>query len=96
MQYEQIGIPGIADNKPFEPKTRNGVGKIVRKKLFEYICSKLGTDQSTFARMLKVCPASVTQWLYTDRMPSTRVFQKMVSKFGLSYEEVLDLFKVAK
>lgn len=95
MQYEQQGIPGIAENKIFEPKTRNGVGKIVRKNLFDYIRVKLGVDQRKFAKMLKVSDASITQWLYTDRMPSARVMLKMSSEFGLSYAEVLELFEVA-
>lgn len=95
MQYEQIGIPGVAENKVFEPKTRNGVEKIVRKKLMSYIREKLRVDQNKFADMLKVCPASVSQWLYSDRMPSARVLFKMSSEFGLSSEEVLELFKVS-
>ena len=95
MKYEQMGIPGVADNKVFESKTRNGVGKIVRKKLFDYIHAKLGVEQNEFAKMLNVSPASVTQWLYSDRMPSARVFFKMASEFGFSYDEVIELFKVA-
>ena len=95
MNYEQMGIPGVAENKVFEPKTRNGVGKIIRKKLMSYIREKLRVDQNKFAGMLKVCPASVSQWLYSDRMPSARVLLKMSSQFGLSYEEVLELFEVA-
>lgn len=97
MKLMQIAIPGTGiENKLFDPKTRNGVGKLVRKKLNEYIREKLRVDQNKFAGMLGVSPATVTQWLYSERMPSARVFLKISSAFGLSYEEVVELFEVAQ
>lgn len=95
MSYIQVGIPGVAQDKNFETKKKYGSGKPLRKKLYEYIYAKLGTDQSGFARMMSISAATVTQWLYTDRMPSGNVFVRMSTNLGLSYEEVLELFKVA-
>ena len=91
MEYEQVGIEGIAQNKPLNPyQQREGV---IRPKLLRYITLKLRTDQSGFARMISVSPATVTQWLYTERMPAGAALIRMASEFGLSYNELLDLFE---
>lgn len=94
MQVIQKGIPGIADDTEFAPETPRKYTKPIRKKLYDYIRGKLGMEQQGFAKLMDISPATVTQWLYTERMPNSNVLRRMATKLGLSYGEVYDLFEV--
>ena len=94
MQVIQQGIPGLAPDVQLGAEKLRKYNKPIRKKLQDFICGKLGMDQLSFAKLTGVSPATITQWLYTERMPSYNVMKRMSSKLGLSYGEVYDLFEV--
>ena len=89
-KWEQVGIDGIAQNKPVTDVEEKGV---VRKQLDYYIRNVFHTNKIGFAKMVGVSPATVTKWLYTKAMPSTHFLLKIARYTGLDFEEVLDLFK---
>lgn len=91
----QLGIPELAEDVPFYSKSDNKPcrgERMLRSKLYEYICETLKLSERGFARKLSVSPATVTQWLYTDRKPRTGVLTRMSSTLNLTWKQIEELF----
>ena len=96
IEYEQRGLPGLAENKPLNENKQSAGERMLRPKLYTYISQTLRLTERGFARMLSVSPATVTQWLHTDRMPRASALARMTSTLHLSYDEVMKLFATSK
>lgn len=95
MKNIQVGISGIAENKEFNEALGFKTKTIRRKKLATLIKYKLNTNKIGFAHMLKIAPATVTKWLYTNTEPSIEMMKRIAHHLGMSLEEVDELFEVA-
>ncbi len=92
-QYLQLAIDGIAENKDFNDALGIPTREIKRVKLAEFIRYKLQTNKRGFARVAGVSPATVTKWLYSDTEPGIEMSKKLARRFGLSLDEVYNLFE---
>ena len=92
VPLKQAGIPGLAEDMPLNQTKQYNGEEMLRPKLYEYICKTLRLTEKGFARKLSVSPATVTQWLKTDRMPRASAIVRMTSELNLSYDEVMQLF----
>lgn len=64
---------------------------IKRETLQDYL-AKNQIRKQEFAKMLGVCPATVSVWLYTNAMPEYPTIKRIAKCFGLSVDEVTDFF----
>ncbi|MCM1194416.1 MAG: helix-turn-helix transcriptional regulator [Firmicutes bacterium] len=94
MKNIQVAISGIAENKEFNDALGLPTKTVVRPKLSDFICAKLQTNKVGLARMLKISPATVTKWLYTETKPSVDMIKRIGRYLGMSFDEVLELFEV--
>ena len=90
--FKQLGIPGLAEDMLLNQNNHSFNEGMLRPKLYKYICETLRLTERGFARKLSVSPATVTQWLYTDRMPRASVLARMTSTLNLSYDDIMNLF----
>lgn len=67
---------------------------ILRPKLDEFIRVKMNMQKSEFAEFIGVSAPTVSKWLYTATEPNIHTLKCMARDFGLSKEEVEELFEV--
>ncbi len=91
--FVQKGIPGVSPDKKFVKGNSN---HCYRPKLLHYIKYKLGIGKEQFAKMVRVCPATITQWLYSKSCPSADKMRDVAHILGMTLGEVYDLFEVAE
>lgn len=91
-KYIQLGICGIAENKELNDALELPTKEIKRVELARFIRNN-GLTKLTFARIAEVSPATISKWLYTDTVPSIKVVKRIATRFGVSIEDVDELFE---
>lgn len=69
---------------------------VMRPKLDEFIRVKLGLQKNEFAELVKVSPATINKWIFTATLPNPHTLRCIAHDFGLSKDEVNDLFEVVQ
>ncbi len=69
---------------------------LMRPKLDEYIRKKLIMQKSEFAAMIGVSAPTVSKWLYTNAEPNRHTLRCIARDFGLSDNEVEEMFEVVE
>lgn len=66
---------------------------IKRKKLNDFIKTKMQVPNYKFAEFIGVSAPTVQKWLYGEAEPSTNKIRKIAHECGLSFEEAYELFE---
>ncbi len=65
---------------------------IKRKKLNDFIRTKLQVPGYKFAEFIGVSAATVQKWLYGEAAPSTNKIRKIAKDCGITFTEACELF----
>lgn len=90
--YLQLGIFGIAEDRPFHEALGLPVKQIKRVELAKFIRNKCELTGREFAKAISVSPATISKWLYTETMPSIKVVRRIATVYGVTTDYVDGLF----